>query len=663
MISFAYQHGLDADALLGPESLVAEQWLDFESRPEQLAMARRVQAAMQEGFHLTVEAGTGVGKSFAYLSGAIDQAVRQSGKVLISTHTINLQQQLIEKDIPFLASLLPERFTARLAKGRGHYLCKRRLEYAVKRKASLFDEDTRELGRIAEWAEATTDGSVSELDFVPASEIWQAVQSEHGNCQGRKCGHYSQCFYWKARRKLETADIIVANHALLFSDLALKEAGVSVLPDYHRVIIDEAHTIEHIAEDHFGIRISQSQLTWLLDRLYNPRKRKGLLAFHKSASEAKDAVKKCRQAAQVFFAQVQAWYAHAGEDNNGRCEPEFVENNVGPMLKELRLDLVKLAKTAKSEDDTFEFLRYADQLGGIETDLKDFILQQKDGCVYWIEVESNRRKKILLRCAPLDVGPYLKRALFDQYESVVLTSATLSLGGQEKEGFAFFSGRVGLEDFQSLQLGSPFDYEQQVQMYLEPDLPEPNSSNFVDAACEAIKKYLLKSDGRAFVLFTSYAMLKKAAANLEAWMADQDMELLVQGGGTDRARLLEHFKQDTRSVLFGTDSFWQGVDVPGESLSNVIIVKLPFAVPNHPLIAGRIELLKEQGHNPFFSYQLPMAIIKFKQGFGRLIRNKTDRGMVVVLDSRIVRKMYGRQFIAAIPKCRVEVVNTEEHFE
>jgi ATP-dependent DNA helicase DinG len=659
VISFAHQHGLEADALLGASGLIAAQWPSFESRPEQIVMARRVQEAMRGGYHLMVEAGTGVGKSFAYLAGAIDQAIAQKGKVLISTHTINLQQQLIEKDIPFLTELLPGRFTARLAKGRGNYLCKRRLEYAVKRKASLFDEDTRELGLIADWAQETVDGSMSELDFVPSAEIWQAVRSEHGNCQGRKCPYYQKCFYWRTRRQLETADIIVANHALLFSDLVLKEAGVGVLPDYRCVILDEAHNVEHVAEDHFGIRISQFGLSYLLDRLYNPKKRKGLLAFDPYADTAKELVKRCRQAAQVFFAQVQAWYAHAGQDNNGRCEAEFVENNLGPVLKELRLELANMGKQTKNEDDTFEYIRYADQLEGMGKDLNDFIMQRREGCVYWVESESNHRKKILLRCAPLDVGPYLKRTLFDEYESVVLTSATLSLGGSEKEGFAFFAGRLGLESFEALQVGSPFDYARQVRMYVEADLPDPNGPDFIDAACEAIKKYLLKSDGRAFVLFTSYAMLKETAARLESWLAQQQMELLVQGGQIDRARLLEHFKQDTRSVLFGTDSFWQGVDVPGESLSNVIIVKLPFAVPNHPLIAGRIDLLKKQGHNPFFSYQLPMAIIKFKQGFGRLIRNKTDSGMVVVLDSRLVRKIYGKQFIAAIPQCHIEVVTGE----
>jgi ATP-dependent DNA helicase DinG len=664
VIAFAGQEGLNADTLLGPEGLVAAKWPLFESRPQQLEMARKVQQAMRQGFHLAVEAGTGVGKSFAYLAGAIDQAIGQKGKILISTHTINLQQQLIEKDIPSLQDVVPAGFTARLAKGRGHYLCKRRLEYAAKRQALLFDEDGQQeqLAAIAAWAETTQDGSLSDLTIEPSPTVWMAVQSEHGNCQGRKCPHFGKCFYWKARRTLETADIIVANHALLFSDLVLKEAGAAVLPEFQFVIIDEAHNIEHVAEDHFGIRISQFGIIHLLDRLFNPRKRKGLLAYDHKAEEARALVRQCHASARVFFAQVQAWYANTGDDEGGQCQPDFVEDNLSHKLKELRLGLTKMAKETSDEDDQYEFIRYAEQLGQLEAELKDFLKQRKEGCVYWVEVEGAKRKKILLRSAPLDVGPYIKRSLFDEYASVVLTSATLSCGGngQKKEGFDFFAGRVGLENYQALQAGSPFDYERQVRLYIEGDLPDPNDKSFIEAACESIKKYLLKSGGRAFVLFTSYSMLKETAARLEDWLDEQQMELLAQGSGLDRAKMLTHFKSRPRCVLFGTDSFWQGVDVPGESLSNVIIVKLPFAVPNHPLIQGRIELLKQRGENPFFSYQLPMAIIKFKQGFGRLIRTKTDTGMVVVLDSRIVRKPYGKQFIAAIPKCRVEVVSGQD---
>ncbi len=665
MIAFTGQDGLDAELLLGSDGLIAQQWENFESRSEQLEMAVRVQEAMRRGRHLAAEAGTGTGKSFAYLAGAIDQVLREDkGKVLISTYTINLQQQLIEKDIPFLQNVITEKFTARLAKGRSNYLCSRRLEYTVQRQKNLFDEGQADLLLIADWSRRTEDGSLSDLPMVPSSEVWQAVQSEHGNCQGRKCPYYNKCFYWRARRQLDTADIIVVNHALLFSDLVLKSAGASVLPEYTSVIIDEAHNVEHVAEDHFGIRISQFSMTYLLDRLYNGRKRKGLLAFQNGADDAKELVKQCRLAVQVFFAQITAWYANAGEETNGVCEAEFVQDNLTSVMKSLRSSLTKLIKATGDEDEQFEMGRYVDQLGALEADVKDFLFQRKDGCIYWVEVERNRQKRVVLRAAPLDVGPYMKQHLFDAYNSVILTSATLSCSGKAKEGFSFFAGRIGLEDFDAVQAGSPFNYQRQVQMYVEADLPEPNSREFTDAACEAIKKYLVKSDGRAFVLFTSYAMLKAAVNRLEDWLAEKEMSLLVQGGGVDRAKLLEQFKEDTHSVLFGTDSFWQGVDVPGESLSNVIIVKLPFAVPNHPLIQGRIELLKAKGENPFFTYQLPMAIIKFKQGFGRLIRSKNDTGMIVVLDSRIVRKMYGRKFIEAIPKCQVEVVSAanEEDF-
>lgn len=661
MIAFTGQEGLDAEKLLGPEGLVAGRWTDFESRPEQLEMARGVQKAMRNGSHLVVEAGTGIGKSFAYLAGAIDQALRKGGKVVISTYTINLQEQLIQKDIPFLGDILGEPFTARLAKGRNHYLCKRRLEYAIKRQMNLFEDEGTMLMRIAEWARHTADGSLSDLPFVPSIHVWQAVQSEHGNCRGRKCPYFSKCFYGHTRRQLETADIIVANHALLFSDLVLKQSGAGILPEYKCVILDEAHNIEHVAEDHFGIRISQSSIAYLLDRLFEPKKRKGILAFMKNADEARSLVKTCRQAMQVFFAQVQGWFAHAGDAQCGRCEAEFVDDNLSTAVKRLRLCLTKLAKHTHDQDEQFEILRYADQLAALESDVKDFLFQRKEGCVYWVEAERKRHQRLILRCAPLDIGPYLKNHLFEVCRSVILTSATLSCGPEAENGFSFFSSRVGLEKFTALQLGSPFDYQRQVKLYIETDLPEPNDATFADAAAEAIKKYLLKSEGRAFVLFTSYSLLKETARRLEGWLAEQRMELFVQGGNLDRVRMLESFKRDTRSVLFGTDSFWQGVDVPGESLSNVIIVRLPFAVPTHPLVQGRIELLRQRGENPFFSYQLPTAIIKFKQGFGRLVRSKNDTGMVVVLDSRIVRKRYGRQFIKAIPPCRVELNTESKH--
>lgn len=661
MIYFAGEVGLEADALLGPEGLAAQALEGYECRPEQLAMARKVQEAMRGRFLVAAEAGTGVGKSFAYLAGAIDQAIRKQGPVLISTYTISLQQQLIEKDIPFLQGIVPHEFKAVLAKGRNNYLCLRRLEYARRRQRHLFEDSGAELDQIVQWARQTADGSVSDLGFIPSWQVWQAVQSEHGVCRGRKCKTFRECFYWRNRRKLDSADLIVANHALLFSDLVLKEAGVGVMPEYKSVILDEAHTLEHVAEDHFGISVSQYSIGSMLNSLYHPRRRKGLLAFQEGAMAAQSLVQGCREEMKAFFAQVQAWHHHAGEESGGACQPEFVQDNLTEPLKALRLELGKLCKARDEDDEQIELQRMIDRCRGVETDLKLFLSQEDKGCVYWVETESGRRRNVTLRSAPLHVGPYVQRCLFEPYESVVLTSATLSCGrGDEQEGFAFFAGRIGLEDYQAFQAGSPFDYARQVQMHIETELPEPNHRDFVPRAAGAIEQYLLQTQGRAFVLFTSYSMLRQMAEEMRPWMERERMDLLVQGETMDRASMLEYFKTHPRCVLFGTDSFWQGVDVPGEQLSNVIIVRLPFAVPNHPLIRGRIEQLRREGHNPFYDYQLPMAILKFKQGFGRLIRRKTDTGIVVVLDNRIVQRSYGQLFLKAVPECSVFIGGEEQ---
>jgi ATP-dependent DNA helicase DinG len=660
LISFTNHEALDVKKILGEGGLIAASYEGFEARPQQLKMAQAVQKALEEGYHLAVEAGTGVGKSFAYLVSAIDQVHRKKGKVLLSTYTITLQQQLVNKDIPFLADIMPHRFTACLAKGRGNYLCLRRLGFAVRKNAALFDNLAGRLQQINDWKHNTEDGSLSDLPYVPSAQVWDAVKSEHGNCLGRKCPHFRECFYRRARRQLETADIIVANHALLFSDLVLKEESAGVLPEYNFVVIDEAQNIEHVAEEHFGINITNYTISYLLRRLYNPRTGKGLLAFAKT-DRAMELVSRCDEAAKVFFKQVRSWYEHAKQESSGRCHPNFIADNITEPIRNLRLALGKVARKANDTDQKHELVGYIDRCRGLETGLQNFLTQPEQTSVYWVEVDSVRGRRTSLRSAPINVGPDIKRCLFDGFNSVITTSATLSCyGGDEKGGFDFFAGRIGLDQFEAVKLGSPFDYQSQVTMYIEADLPEPNHADFQTVAAEAIKKYLLKTDGKAFVLFTSYSMLKAIAHKLEDWLEETELELLCQGGRIDRSQLLERFKADERSVLFGTDSFWQGVDVPGEALSNVIIVRLPFAVPNHPLIQGRIEQIRAEGENPFYAYQLPSAVIRFKQGFGRLIRNKTDSGIVVVLDSRIVRKTYGRQFLAGIPNCRVEIVTNTD---
>jgi len=642
--------------ILGPDGRIARRLASYETRPQQLAMGEAVAAAFDAGSHLIVEAGTGVGKSFAYLIPAIERVLKNGGRVVVSTHTIALQEQLIHKDIPFLHTVLGDKFSAVLVKGRSNYLGLRRLARASGRQDLLFDStaELAELHRVEKWAYKTTDGSLSDLPRQPSPKVWERARSDADDCLGRKCPHFDKCFYQRARRKAQEAQILIVNHAILFSDLAVRAQGASILPDYEYLVLDEAHTIEGVAGDHLGLNIADTQVRYLLNTLHHERSGRGVLqggAGHKVVP----AVAHAHRTLDKYFGELGEWAASLRDWSGRLREPPPVEQRLAADLLEIQSGLRAARGDTKDEEERSELAGLSERCTALASSIDNWHQQKTPGWVYWMETGESRRQRMTLAARPVDVGPMLKEALFDKMKSVVLTSATLNTSTEAP--FGYIRGRLNLaESVQGLALGSPFNYREQLTVYVEADLPDPTSGEaFAEAACEAIKKYVKQTAGRAFVLFTSYDMLRRFAERLEGFFEAEEMPLLVHGSGMPRSKMLEAFRTTPRSVLFGTDTFWMGVDVPGDALSNVIIVKLPFAVPNHPVVEARMERIREQGGNPFMDFQLPEAVLKFKQGVGRLIRTKTDTGIVVVLDPRVCTKRYGKRFLEALPECRVLV--------
>lgn len=683
----------------------------FEVRPQQTAMMEAVTRCFNDDHTAVIEAPTGVGKTFAYLLPAIQWALKNRERVVIATKTINLQEQLIQKDLPLLAKCLRDKFTAVLVKGRHNYLCRRKLERALS-EAQLFDDEgqRQELHAIAEWAEKTEDGSLSDLPFVPARELWDRLCSESDTCSFAHCPTPSKCFIGKARREVSKADIIVANHHMLFSDLAVKkEAGsftaLGVLPAYQRVIFDEAHNIEDSATEYFGAEASRGGVMGLLNQFIRSDRghERGLLPYVKLKlmrenipvrretmdelfdlidEELLPALTACRESLLSAFDILRGHVAeHCGQIGRDvkwrltetiladpelrRIHAEHVLPAVEVLQTAVRLAVTlyeRLAKLPPPDDGrepplTTELLQlnaYCNRLGRVASVLAEGTSPElAPNTVRWIEIDAKNDRHFRIARCPLGVADALAEWLFGNLKTVVLTSATLSVG----KSFDYLHTRLGLNTVEEKHvenhlLDSPFDFDKQAMLAIPTDMALPDDKGFLDAVVEHVRTAVRITNGHAFVLFTSFYALDYVHRRLDAELRDLGIRPLKQGEMT-RTRLLNDFRGAPSSVLFATDSFWEGVDVAGEALQCVIVPKLPFRVPTEPIQEARAEAISAAGGDAFMDYAVPQAVIKFRQGLGRLIRRKTDRGAVLVLDRRIITKGYGRVFMESLPEMKM----------
>ncbi len=704
-------------SMLDEDSKISRELEDYEPRPGQMQMASAAARCFNDSLVAMIEGGTGTGKTLAYMLPAIEWAVTNKERILISTKTINLQEQLVGKDLPFLKKVAGHEFRTVLVKGRGNYCCLRKAESEA-RDLGFFkdDDDFNEISSLIAWSKETGDGSLSDLSYIPKHEVWDRIKCESDTCTGVKCEFYEDCFLVSARREASRANILIVNHHLLFADLALRGslgslADIAVLPPYTRVIVDEAHHIEDVSTEYFGSQFTEMGTKRLFSKLASISKkgdRKGLLPrlSAKIRNLKKNKITEVLESirdrierdliiqkmelvefiADIFldvknvvnrikdkfpdsnqfmldhrFFEDDEWnnivHVKAGNWINRIRDYTSVLNSITEDLK----DLEELNKTGL-ENETIELDSMVRRLTGAADALNYLLYETDKTMVKWIEISDNNRS-VKISSAPVEVGEYLVNSLFNPFDTVIMTSATLAV----KDSFDFIKSRLGLEQldqhrFYAEQFPSPFDFKNQVLIGVPINNHPPDHPGFLDSAKKLITDSINISQGKAFVLFTSYRSLQYAYDYASNTLNGTGIKLLKQGTDT-RSTLIKQFKQEKAAALFATDSFWEGVDVIGDDLESIIIARLPFKVPTAPIEIARREAIENEGRNSFMEYTVPQAIIKFKQGFGRLIRHKNDRGTILVLDNRIISKFYGKMFLESLPDCGRIIGRADEVFQ
>ncbi|MBW8780352.1 MAG: ATP-dependent DNA helicase [Verrucomicrobia bacterium] len=648
--------------------------LGLEHRPQQEKMARATAAAMKADECLLFEAGTGVGKSLAYLLPGIIHAVDQSRQMIVSTHTIALQEQLDQKDLPLCRRVFSATeetkpyaaFKSTVLVGKGNYLCTTRLATALRDKHELFaTPEHAELQRIAAWAETTAEGLRHELNPAPLPEVWEMVSADSSGCARKYCD-CNRCFYQRARTRLRSAHVIIVNHSLLFAHInaggaAEKGGSRGVLFPDDFVVLDEAHTVPEVATDHCGLRLSSYGTDRMLRYLYNPKTRRGLLQKHGDAVD-RQLVTDALEASHQFFAFIDerllSKQAVVRVRSEGFAEPWLD----GPLLA-LHKAVRHRADHMDDGRERDELLEQAGRLKTYQTSLRQFLnVADADKTVYWVERSGKRQTIVTLRTAPIDVAPFIRDELLRRETSVVFTSATLAMGGRIEP----FQARIGAQAVKTAVEHSPFDFERNMRVFVAADVPLPSPKEArlaLDVLIDYIDFCTRRTKGGSLVLFTSYFDMKQVAEAMEPIYDGARRPFFMQGRDYSRTELARRLREAGNGVLFGTDSFWTGIDVPGDALSQVIVTRLPFEVPTHPILEARTEWIRERGGNPFNELTLPDALIKFRQGIGRLIRTAKDRGVITLLDSRIVQKPYGRQFLECLPKRDPVRMNRENRIE